>query len=106
MRERRPRRPDRAEPRHALGMTDEQAQRTCVECGESYRMARWNARFCSPKCKDRWFAKARSRGAPLYRAAIRWRRDRDPAAFSEMTWLLDQWIRDDQDAARAAALAQ
>lgn len=106
MRERRPRRPDRGESHHTLGMTDEQAQRTCVECGEKYRLTRWNGRFCSVKCKDAYFTKARSRGAPLYRAAMRWRKKRDPGAFTEMTLLLDNWIRDDQDAAKLAALDQ
>ncbi len=99
MRERRPRRPPRGEPRDVLGMTDEQAQRICAECGGPYRLTRWDGRYCSTKCKDAFFTKARSRGAPLYRAAMRWRKKRDAGAFTEMTLLLDNWIRDDQDAA-------
>lgn len=58
-------------------------------------MARDGYHFCSRQCKNLFWNQAKSRGAKLYLAAYRWRRNRKRGDFQELTRLLDRWIQDD-----------
>lgn len=60
------------------------------------------ARFCSPKCRTRWWSMARVRGAQLYQYLLIWRRFRGrrgtPGAgmLGKISALIDLWQREDR----------
>lgn len=76
--------------------------RRCAECGEPYGATSHNrpfrvTRFCSERCKRTFNNRRMTRGAPLYDAAMRWRKERTPGAFTDLCHLLSGWIGDDAE---------
>lgn len=61
-----------------------------------------HARFCSARCREAWWRKARLRGAQLYQHAVLWRRYRGrkgtPGAgrMGIISRLVDAWISADR----------
>jgi len=59
------------------------------------------AMFCTRKCKTDAANFEAARGKLLYRLAYNWRRGKGPA-FSDLSWLVDQFIKEDRESGRPA----
>lgn len=61
-----------------------------------------HARFCSARCRERWWVKARNRGAQLYQMQLIWRMSRGrkgtrgQGMIGKVSALIDSWIRADK----------
>lgn len=73
--------------------------RTCDHCGGSFQTLQPSALFCSRKCKTDAANLEAARGKQLYRLAYNWRRGKG-ASFSDLSWLVDQFIREDRETGR------
>lgn len=70
----------------------------CQECGAAFKTHRWDAVFCSPKCRDAVKVRERGRAATLYRMMMDHRRGRGRGVvqFGDVTAQLDRWIAEDR----------
>lgn len=73
--------------------------RQCAECGEPFKTSQPTAAFCSRKCKTDSANLEAARGKKLYRLAYGWR-EGSGAAFSDVSWLVDQFRREDREQGR------
>lgn len=75
--------------------------RQCPQCGSPFNTSQPSAVYCSRKCKSDVANLEAARGKQLYRLAYGWRRG-SGAKFSDLSWLVDQFIREDTAAGRPA----
>lgn len=81
-------------------------ERLCAHCGDPLaETAKASARFCSRTCKTNDANLEAARGKQLYRLAYRWRKgygkdEVSRISLSNLSWLMDQFIREDREAGR------
>jgi hypothetical protein len=73
--------------------------RQCSECGKPFQTSQPTASFCSRKCKADSANLEAVRGKKLYRLAYGWRKG-NGARFSDLSALMDVFIREDREAGR------
>ena len=69
--------------------------RNCANCNEPYTTRQPGAIYCSRGCKTEAGNLEMRRGKQLYRLAYHWRLGKG-ASFSDLSWLMDQFIKEDK----------
>lgn len=78
-------------------------RRTCPECGEGFQTRQPSATYCSRECKTNAANLEAARGKKLYRLAYHWRKGKGSGVkFSDLSWMVDEFIREDKKAGRPA----
>lgn len=78
------------------------SSKTCPECGEGFTTRQPSAVFCSRACKTAAANLEATRGKQLYRLAYGWRAKGSGVKFSDLSWLVDQFIKEDRERGRPA----
>ena len=73
--------------------------KACPQCSAPFTTTQPNTLYCSRKCKTGAANLEATRGKQLYRLAYGWRSG-SGVKFSELSWLVDQWKREDKEAGR------
>jgi hypothetical protein len=74
--------------------------KACAHCGAPFASPQAGAIFCSRKCKTDAANLAATRGKQLYHLAYGWRTGKG-GKFSDLSWLVDQFIKEYREAGRA-----
>ena len=77
------------------------SERVCQECQRLFTSPQPNTLYCSRKCKTSAANLEATRGKQLYRLAYGWRSG-SGVKFSELSWLVDQWRKEDRESGRPA----
>jgi len=77
-------------------------RRYCKECGNPFWPSRHGQDFC-PKstCRSTFHQRRASRGTQLYDLAMEWRGKRRKGLFTELCRILDDWLYEDRERAKA-----
>ena len=71
----------------------------CPTCGQPFTTNQPATLYCSRACKTKAANLEATRGKQLYRLAYGWRSG-SGAKFSDMSYLVDQWRKEDKEAGR------
>lgn len=73
-------------------------RRTCRFCEGSLAGLDHRALYCSTTCRERWWQRARVRGAQAYSMLIDWRLTRGgkKGILGDLAHLVDKWIQEDR----------
>lgn len=75
------------------------SSKQCPQCGSPFNTSQPSALYCSRACKTGAANLEATRGKQLYRLAYGWRSG-SGAKFSELSYLVDQWRKEDREAGR------
>lgn len=75
--------------------------RYCQECGHPFWPTRPHQQFCRTKCRSDKHHRDERRGAELLDFALEWRRKRLKGGFTRLTQMVDRYLAEDRDRAKA-----
>jgi hypothetical protein len=78
-------------------MTDLPARRRCRECSAEFWAIKHDQRFCRAKCRRAFWSWRKRRGAQAIELLTRWRRDRQPGSFTDLTTLAGELVREQRE---------
>lgn len=76
--------------------------RVCLECNAPFWPRRADATYCCNECKTKGYNLEVSRARSVYRILYHWRNGSLSGAFTEISRMVDGWIREDREAGRKA----
>ena len=71
----------------------------CDECGAPFYQLRHDQVFHRQSCRRAFHRRKEVRGAKLLSFALEWRRTRRRGGFSELTQMIDEFLREDRQRA-------